>query len=73
MRQKTTSEDEITKKIQDIIGVFVYLYSRDEYIAAYQKYLEIRLLGNKSASEDYEKKLIAALQQEVGANTVNKL
>lgn len=53
-------------KLNEIIKIFVYLFSRDAFFKHYQKLFSNRLLNVTTKSKDAETKLIAKFKTEAG-------
>ncbi|EAR92331.1 cullin family protein (macronuclear) [Tetrahymena thermophila SB210] len=67
------NEQEIEDRVQEIVGIFVYFYSRDTFFKHYQKFFSNRLLNATSRNKEAEKSLIARFKTEAGQTGVNKI
>ncbi|KRX06953.1 Cullin repeat-like-containing domain [Pseudocohnilembus persalinus] len=70
---KGLQDEEVDQRIQSIKGIFLYLYSKDQFIQDYSVYLSKRLLNQTSISDDWENKMISSLKAETGHTMVFKL
>ena len=60
-------------KLNEIIKIFVYLFSRDAFFKHYQKLFSNRLLNVTTKSKDAETKLIAKFKTEAGQVAISKI
>ena len=65
------SESNIEESVSEIVGIFVYFYSRDSFFKHYQKYFSNRLLNATSKNKEAEKSLIAKFKVIISADDLD--
>jgi len=70
---KRISDQELEKSMEDALSIFRLVQGKDVFEAFYKRHLARRLLLERSSSEDAERKMLALLKEECGAQFTNKL
>ncbi|CAF1052602.1 unnamed protein product [Adineta ricciae] len=70
---KAVEETDLEEKFNEIMIVFNYVEDKDVYQKFYGKMLAKRLVGQLSASDDYEESMISKLKQACGFEYTSKL
>jgi cullin 1 len=70
---KAVEETDLEEKFNQIMIVFNYVEDKDVYQKFYGKMLAKRLVGQLSASDDYEESMISKLKQACGFEYTSKL
>ncbi|UJR08703.1 hypothetical protein I4U23_012960 [Adineta vaga] len=70
---KAVEETDLEEKFNQIMIVFNYVEDKDVYQKFYSKMLAKRLVGQLSASDDYEESMISKLKQACGFEYTSKL
>ncbi|CAF3045733.1 unnamed protein product [Rotaria socialis] len=70
---KAVEETDLEEKFNQIMIVFNYIEDKDVYQKFYSKMLAKRLVGQLSASDDYEESMISKLKQACGFEYTSKL
>lgn len=65
-RGKGKTDEEVDSILDRIIVVFRYLQDKDIFESYYKTALQRRLLGKRSASDDWERSMIAKLKVRAG-------
>ncbi|CAF5096942.1 unnamed protein product, partial [Rotaria sp. Silwood1] len=72
-RSKVEKRIDIDEKFDEIMIVFNYIKDKDVFQKFYEKMLAKRLVGQLSASDDYEESMISKLKQACGFAYTSKL
>ncbi len=67
------TDSQLPVELDRIVGLFQYLSDKDEFAEHFKKYLAIRLLMQRSSSEDNERALISQLKLKCGSAYTSKL
>jgi cullin 1 len=67
------TDSELPIELDRIVGLFQYLSDKDEFAEHFKKQLAIRLLMQRSSSEENESALISRLKQKCGSAYTSKL
>jgi cullin 1 len=70
---KMTEEDDVEKKLTELMTVFKYIEDKDVFQKFYSKALAKRLVSMISASDDAETSMISKLKEACGFEYTNKL
>jgi cullin 1 len=67
------TDSELPLELDRIVGLFQYISDKDEFAEHFKKHLAIRLLMQRSSSEENECSLIGRLKQKCGSAYTSKL
>lgn len=67
------SDDDINKRLSEIVRLFTCLHSRDRYVKSYIQYLSRRLLDKTKINDTAEELMMSKLKMELGINAVFKM
>ena len=70
---KGLSEDDVSDRLEAMIGIFRCLHGRDVFMKSYEKELANRLINKTSLSSQFEELMIQKLKVECGASIVGKI
>lgn len=72
-RKSKNNPEECTLMIGNVMKIYKYLYSPDNFLKLYQKLLTLRILNEQFKSRESELELITKLKAESGASALTKI
>ena len=67
------TDEAIEETLEKVVKLLAYISDKDLFAEFYRKKLARRLLHDKSASEYYERNMLAQLKQQCGAQFTSKV